>query len=294
MIPIIRGQSSGWRRALSGGRSLGPAQLVHGLDVDLPARPRSPTVATLHDLSVFDVPWAFSRRRAMGERLLVKTALRRADAVIAVSAFTAERVRQLFGREAVVIHEAPGPDMHPPLDQTIRRVRSRYGLPDHFVLHVGSLEPRKDLSCLEEACRLAAVPLVLAGGTAWGVRMPVKAIHLGHVPRDDLPGLYGASTIVAYVSRYEGFGLPPLEAMACGAPVVCTRVPAVAEVVKEGAWVVNQGDPTMLASAISELLRDKERRQELAASGAESVRLLSWDTTARSTADVYRQLGVDV
>jgi len=156
VTPLECPESSGVRRAVAGARGFGRCDLVHGLDVDLPFRRSGLRVATVHDMAIFDVPWAFPRFRVVGERILVRSALRRADAVIAVSAFTAERVRVLTGREAVVVHEAPSPDMVPASDAEVNRVRAAYRLPDRFVLHVGNIEPRKDLSTLADACRLVA------------------------------------------------------------------------------------------------------------------------------------------
>ncbi len=289
---MIRPSSAGWRRAASGLRPVGPADLVHGLDVDLPLRPRAPTVITVCDLSVFDVPWAFSRRRARGEQFLVRRAVQRADAVIAISNFTAERIRARFGRDAVVTNLAAAPRFRPATEADLERVRRRYELPETCVLYLGAVEPRKDVATLATVCRDLGIPLV-TGGPVLDPQARVAGVrHVGYVDADDLPALYGAATVVAYPSHYEGFGLPPIEAMASGAAVVATAVGALPEVAAGGAELVPPGNAAALRDAIAGLVRDRERRAELAAAAAGVAARLSWARTVDETLAVYRRLGV--
>jgi glycosyltransferase involved in cell wall biosynthesis len=290
----VHSVTAGVRRALAGLQIRGAFDLVHGLDASLPISGRAPAVVTVHDLAVFDVPWAFSRRRATGKRMQLRHALRRADAVIADSSFTAERIHNRFGRDAAVIPLAAPRDCAPAAPERIEDARERYELPDQFVLHVGTIDPRKNLRSLSDACNKAEVALVLAGATEFTGAPDIRARLLGYVPRADLLALYGAATLVAYPSHYEGFGLPPLEAMACGAPVVATRVASLPELLGDAALFVDIDDVDGLARTIRDLMHDDTRRARLAAAGPARAASFTWERTARETADIYRSLGVAV
>lgn len=286
-----RTPSRGVRRAVQGMRPFRAARLFHGLDADLPLRSSVPMVTTVADLAVFDVPWAFARHRVAGERLLVSHAVRRAEVVITPSEFTAERVRAIFQRQALVIAEAPPAKLSPPRAPEVQRVKSGYGLPERFVLHVGTIEPRKNLAQLAVACRDVGIPLVAAGAPGQKGLVPSGVRPLGYVPATDLPGLFGAATMTACASVYEGFGLPPIEAMACGCPVISTRVPSM-ELVGDAARLVTSSRPQELASAVAELAQDDAQRADRSALGLARVSSLSWAKAAQLTAAVYGQLGV--
>lgn len=292
VIAMPRPAVDGARRSLAALRSFGPADLVHGLDVELPLRPGAPTVTTVHDLSVLDMPWAYSRAKQAWKRFSTKLAVERADAVISVSAFTAERVRDHFGRDSVVVHEAPAPEFVPPSPGEVDAVRARYDLPAAFVLHVGNLEPRKDVPSLAAACERAGLPLVLSGAAISTVAPPANARLIGYVDRGELPALYAGATVVAYVSRYEGFGLPPVEALACGATVMATPVGALPDVAGDGIAFVPVGDVDAQARTLRELSSDDDRRRALAEAGLRCAQALSWSEAAARTVDVYRSLGV--
>ncbi|MCW2816292.1 MAG: hypothetical protein JWN84_3747 [Nocardioides sp.] len=283
---------AGVRRAAEG-MSMKPGPgLVHGLDVDLPLRHDGPFVTTVHDLSVFDVPWAHGSIRARGERALVARSIKRADAVISVSHFTAERVATLFGRSSTVTPLAAGPDMLPPTPEDVERVRARYRVPARSVLYLGTIEPRKRVPMLAAACERAGVDLLVGGAVAPGQRVPDTARHLGYVPQEDLPALYAAVDVVSYASAYEGFGLPPLEAMACGAAVVATRVGALPDIVGAGAHLVRPDDEDLLTDALRLAVWDHDYNSALRDAAVRSASRLRWSDTAAETLEVYRGLDV--
>ena len=287
-----RPDSSGVRRALQGKVPVPTDGIFHRLDADLPLRGPRATVTTIHDLSVFDVPWAFGKVRAVGERLLVGDAIRRADEVIAVSDFTAQRIDDLFGRTAHVTPLAPAAWTRVPTDGEVDEVRRRLRLPDRFVLQVGTVEPRKRPGMIAEACKGAGLPFVMAGAGSRGPQAPASAIGLGYVDAADLPGLYRAATVVTYASVYEGFGLPPLEAMACGGVVAASRVGALNDVVGDGGVLVANNRAETWSAALAEVAHDEAAGDEFRERARLSAEKFSWQQTADLTLEVYAALGV--
>jgi glycosyltransferase involved in cell wall biosynthesis len=219
--------------------------------------------------------------------------MRYADAIIADSGFTADRIRSRFGREAHVTSLAPPSRFVPPEPSHVNAVRRRYDLPSDFVLYVGAIEPRKDTATLALACEIAKIPLIIAGRIRKPSQPPRGARVLGYVADSDLAALYGAATVMAYPSVYEGFGLPPLEAMACGTPVVAYRIPALLEVVGDAAMLTTPHNPDELAAALATVRVDHDHREALVAAGRTRVAELSWAFTAAATRVVYRDLGVE-
>ncbi|MGW0036443.1 glycosyltransferase family 4 protein [Gordonia sp. NPDC003376] len=284
--------SRGIVRMVQGKRPRGRGGLFHALDVDLPLAGPSATVATVHDLSVVDVPWAHSAVRARGEQLLLRDSLRRADALIAVSEFTAARIWEVYRREATVTELAPGPWARPASQADIDRVRATYDLPERFILQVGTIEPRKRPHLVAEAARALDIPLVLAGQGSDGPHAPRTAIGLGYADLADLPALYGAATVVTYASVYEGFSLPPVEAMACGATVVASAVGALPDVVGDGAVLVSGTRLTDWTRVLRGLIDDADARAELGGAAIRAAGALTWSALAERTVAVYRSAGL--
>ena len=267
------------------------ADVFHGLDVDLPLVTRSFTVATVHDTSVIDMPGASSWLRAKGEQQLVRRTLRKADLLLAVSDFTAERIEAISGRCATVVELAPASWARPPTADEIQAVRTKYQLPERFVLQVGTVEPRKYVGLVACASMDLGLPFILAGAGSRGPDAPRSAIGLGYVDTADLPGLYAAATITAYASKYEGYGLPPVEAMACGGAVVASAVGALPQVVGDGAVLVRSHRVEDWVAAMRPVAFDAPTRAELTSAALAVASTMSWSRTAERTAWAYRDAG---
>ena len=268
--------------------------VYHAIDFHLPGRSPRPVVVTLHDL----IPWAWGGPRMRGERLRYMAAfrlLRRADAVIAVSQATAEdaaRLRVAARQRVRVIQEAADP-VFAPREGAEERVASRWGIAGPYLLFVGALDARKDPPALVRAWQAARASqpglyLVLAGdpGRQAPPSMP-GAVQVGRVDDRSLADLYSAAGCLVFPSRYEGFGLPCLEAMACGCPVAAFRNSSLPEVVDEAGILVEDGDGKALGEAAAAMVGERERWSR---AGLQRARKFSWDRTARETIAVYESL----
>ena len=243
-----------------------------------PLHAKSPVVVTIHDLAFLRHPDTFPVWHRFSGRALAGLVARRADAVVAVSDFTR--------REAVELLEVP--------TERIRVVPNGVEpvfTPDgpaaegDYILAVGTLEPRKNLARAVEAARLAGVELRVAGAEGWGgVDAPGR---VGFVPDDELARLYRGARCLVFPSRYEGFGIPILEAMACGTPVVTSVGGALEETAGGAAVLVDPLDATAIAEGIAEAGR---RRDELRAAGFERARQFTWARAADEVEALWRAL----
>jgi len=263
------------------------------------------TVLTVHDLSFLHQPRWFRTGHAAYYRHAVARSARLARRVIADSQATAADLHERLGIPEDRIDVIPlGVDeAYKPLpEDAAARVRTKYGLPERHFLYLGTLEPRKNLERLIEAwSRIAdACPLdlVLAGRSGWktgaiehaiAASPHARRIHRpGFVDQQDLPALIGAAEVFVWPSLCEGFGLPPLEAMACGVPVLTSNVSSLPEVVGDAALLVDPHDVDAIATAMLQLVKDASLRDALKARGLDRAAGFTWRRTAEATIETYR------
>jgi glycosyltransferase involved in cell wall biosynthesis len=257
------------------------ADVLHCPTYRGPVRSARPLVVTVHDLAVLRHPEAFNRWTRTYSPRVVPRVLRAARRVIAVSEFTRRELVELLGVPESKIRVVPNAVE----EEFTREGPSAEG---EYVLAVGTLEPRKNLDRLVEAVRRANIELRVVGARGWGgVEVGGNGVRwLGEVTDTELARLYRGALCVAYPSLYEGFGIPVLEAMACGVPVVTTRGTAMEEVADGAAVLVDAHDPAEIAAGIERAAADRER---LVARGLERARTFRWDTVVGSTVAVYRE-----
>ncbi|GAC1322053.1 MAG: glycosyltransferase family 1 protein [Chloroflexota bacterium] len=289
----------------------GRFDLFHSPDFTLPLTGGRPSLVTIHDLAFLRVPdCAYPTLRLYLERVVPRAAAR-ASKIIAVSENTRRDILDLFAvpdDKVVTIAEGVDRYFHPVGDRTevASHVR-RLGIAEPFLLAVGTLEPRKNYVRLLEAFRRiidrgAAHTLVIAGSPGWlyepvyrrlrELRLETRVRFLQ--PRDrDLLALYNMADAFVYASLYEGFGLPPLEAMACGTPVACSNVSSLPEVVGEAAVMFDPEDVDHMSDVLLKVIGDASLRESLRERGLHRARAFSWDDAARQTAELYTRMAAD-
>jgi glycosyltransferase involved in cell wall biosynthesis len=267
-----------------------------------------PTVVTIHDMSLRLHPQCHPVRRLLINRPLLSHAIRSAARIVTVSHSARRDLQRLHcidDNRVSVVHEAAAPRFQPITNRLLLDdVRRRYRLPRRFVLYVGTIEPRKNLPRLMEAfaaARRQGIPhdLVCAGPYGWSSRNLTDvidrlglrhAVHFtGYVPVKDLPAIYNLGEMFAFPSVYEGFGLPVVEAMACGTPVVTSNTSSLDEIASGAAETVDPYDVSALTTAFVRLARDASWRRELSERGLARARQFSWARTAREMLAVYQR-----
>jgi glycosyltransferase involved in cell wall biosynthesis len=284
------------------------AQVVHSPHYTMPVRAGRPVVVTLHDATFFTDPQMHTRVKGAFFRSASRLAVRRAARCVVPSRATRDELVRELGADAdgvdVAYHGVDTAVFGVPAEADKERVGRRLGLADHpYLAFLGTLEPRKNVPALVRAWVAAfrgcpdAPALVLAGGAGWddqidaaiaAVPASMRLVRAGYLPMEDLPGLLGGAMLVAYPSLGEGFGLPVLEAMACGAPVLTTRRLALPEV-GGVAVAYTEPDEPAIAAALRDLVADADRRTRLAAAGRDRAAGFTWEASAAAHLDAYRR-----
>jgi glycosyltransferase involved in cell wall biosynthesis len=275
--------------------------------------PTVPTVVTVHDLIPMMLPEYRGNALVRLYTSLVAAAAPQADLILADSGASKRDILQKLkapDEQVRVVYLAPAPHFQPAETwPQIIEIKKKYNLPENFVLYLGGYDVRKNVSALLHAYTWVSAtlgdeyPLVLAG------RLPEKdtsffpdplriarelgieeyIITPGWIAEEDRPLVYAAATVFVFPSRYEGFGLPVLEAMACGTPVVTTNAASLPEVAGGAAWLVSPDDEAQLIEAMRRALCDQTLREEMTTKGRAHATTFTWDRTARQTADVYKR-----
>ncbi len=284
------------------------AAILHVPGFDAPMIHPCPVALTVHDI----IGWLFPQNMPPVARMYwahwLPFSVRFANLIIADSEATRQDLvtkLHIAEKKISVVHLGVEERFAPQDQQVIAACRAKYKLPNRFILYVGTLEPRKGIDTLIEAfAQLAArytdTHLVLAGKEGWYWQPILERIRThslenrvhvtGYVADEDLPALYSAATIFAFPSRYEGFGLPPLESMACGTPVVSSNSSSLPEVVGEAGLLVVPDNPAALVSQIESILANPTLHAELSSKGRAQANKFTWAKTAQATLEVYYRL----
>jgi len=284
---------------------LGDFDLYHALAFVAPVWLRKPTVVTVYDLSFIHYPQVLSPARRLYLRLFTQLSCQRANRVIAISHSTAHDLQVSLGIPSDKIDvAAPGynPELYRRLPaEQVAAFRQEKGLPERFWLFIGTLEPRKNLPTLLRAYAALTerLPLIVAGGKGWQydeIFATVEQYELandvhfpGFVPADELPFWYNSAEVFIYPSVFEGFGLPVLEAMACGTPVIVSDTSSLPEIVGSTGIRVAPFDTQSWTDALHRALTDKGWRQKAAQNGLVEAARFQWNATAQETIASYRR-----
>ncbi len=287
----------------------GATDIFHAPNFLLPPVHRAKTLLTIHDLAFLVRPqYAFPELRRFLEKAVPRS-IERADHILADSEASRQDAIRLFGlapERVTVVGAGVEPRFRVMRREGLTAVRDRYGLDWPFVLSISTLEPRKNFDGLirafAEAKRQSRFPhhLVIAGNKGWLYEPIFKAVEasqaeqfvhfLGFVPDEDLPALYNLADLFAFPSHYEGFGLPVLEALACGVPVLCTNTSSLPEIAGDAAMLIPTNDHEALVTGLTELLTTPDLRQKLAVKGPTRAAQFTWERAARRLWQVYQDL----
>lgn len=269
---------------------------------------RAKSILTIHDLSFRRYGEFFSLRKNFWHKMVnVKKLVNKFDKIIAVSKNTKRDIVELYGvdeNKIEVIYPGIGEEFGEVKSQKLK-VKNKYDLPEKFILFLGTIEPRKNIEGLISAFnelkkdeRFKEYKLVLAGGKGWKSEniyltwknSPYKndINFLGYIPKEEKPVLYSLASLFVYPSFYEGFGFPPLEAMAAGVPVITSFASSLPEVVGEAGLMVDPYNITDIKIAMEKILIDEKLKNSLVAKGFEQVKKFSWEKTAEKYLEIFR------
>jgi glycosyltransferase involved in cell wall biosynthesis len=280
-------------------------ELLHSLAFVTPLISPCPSVVTIYDLSFILFPKGFKYSKRLYLTLLTRLSAQKARRIITISESTKRDTVRLLGvssEKVDVVYCGVDKAFCPLPEREVASFRQKRGLPERIILFVGTIEPRKNVARLVEAysrLRDGQVKLVIGGARGWlyeEVFAHVEELELtgdvlfpGYIPPDELPLWYNAAELFVYPSLYEGFGLPPLEAMACGTPVITSNVSSLPEVVGEAGLTVDPMDSEGLAEAMNQVLGDGTLRQSMREQGLARAGHFSWAKAARETVGVYQR-----
>lgn len=283
------------------------ADVVHYPASIGPMRPQPATILTVHDLGVFREPVWFRSNRAAYYRFAMARSVRQAAWIIADSEATAQDLQDFLdvARDRIdVVPLGVGPAFSPPDEAVKESIRRKYNLPPRYFLFMGTLEPRKNLTRVLDAWSSIASEcdsdLVITGRSGWKNAALLRSIEAspfrkrihrtGYAPEADAPALIGAARAFVWPSLLEGFGLPPLEAMACGTPVITSNTGSLPEVANDAALLLDPYDTEAIAEAMKTLAHDDTRCDQLREKGLARAAAFTWTRTAKMTLDCYRKV----
>jgi glycosyltransferase involved in cell wall biosynthesis len=280
--------------------------LMHSMAFVTPIVTSCPTVVTVYDLSFLHFPERFPALQRWYLNSQTKRSCRAARRVITISESSRQDVHQFFGvplSQIDVVYPGVNGRYQPLPAAQITAFRQKHNLPDRYILHVGTLQPRKNISTLLEALAKLDdkdVHLVLAGGKGWlyneifaqieALGLTERVIFPGYVTDDDLPLWYNAAVLFAFPSVYEGFGMPVVEAMACGTPVVASNASSIPEAMGDAGLMFDPENATELVERIASVLHDSDLSATMRAKGLQQARNFSWEEAGRQTAVSYQQI----
>jgi len=268
-----------------------------------------PTVVTIHDASFLRYPNTCDKLFRLYLKILLPFIKRRADVILTDSFFSKNEIVELLkiSPEKVQVVYCGCNKNFRIIDDIIEidRMRLKYNLPKNFILHVGTLEPRKNITTLVLAFNLLKKKeliehkLIICGNRGWyyddiynkvrELKLEKEVVFTGYIPNEDLPFLYNMADVFVLPSLYEGFGLPVLEAMACGCPVVSSNTSSIPEVVGDAGILVDPYNIDEIANGILKIIKDEELRNDLIKRGVEQSKMFSWENTAKQILDIFEE-----